>query len=479
VDRDVDPGVDHAAQVELPMDQEERRIAPAVPGVHHHLRDVDRPALVVDAAAEDRPDPGRHAVRVDALEVVAGHGLVDRDEPEHPVVALPELRLGRLRRGVVRDRGDEVHRLLARLERPRRVQHRLAEPAQEERRPLDHERLVGERDDVVLADECLDPAELGDAEVEQLVPARVLDRDPVEDGPDERVVSHLDRRTAQPVRGDLAGDADHLRPHRGGFTFRVADDPARRQLRIAQRVGHLRREELRTQPALALGRRKDARPEMLLERIEGGGGDLARRAEPGQDGRGVGVAVVRRGLAGREGLVHDRDQARPLLERLPGVESGDRPLPVAPQVLARRGEDRGDALGTRGERLQPDRERCEVAGQQAEQAFADQVDPPHRAPGLLAEGRVGELLGRELAEEQVAVDPVLGTQRRVGEDRKGRRPLRDEGEAVLATGRREVGPAVVVSVLADPRREDRVDREEGVEEGVDARRELGHGSLSR
>jgi hypothetical protein len=42
---------------------------------------------------------------------------------------------------------------------------------------------------------------------------------------------------------------------------------------------------------------------------------------------------------------------------------------------------------------------------------------------------------------------------------------------------REVGPSIVEVVLPDVRREDRVEDEEALDEGVDARGELGHGFL--
>ena len=100
-----------------------------------------------------------HAVGVDALEVVARDRLVDAQQPEHPLVVLAEVRLALLVGPVVGHRRDREERLLALVERPRRREHRAAERAQEDRRPADLERLVGQADDVALAAERLDPGE--------------------------------------------------------------------------------------------------------------------------------------------------------------------------------------------------------------------------------------------------------------------------------------------------------------------------------
>ena len=169
VDPDVDDRVRHRAQVELPVGQHERRVVGAVADVHHHLGHVDRPALGEDAAPEHRSDDRRVAVRIGALEVVAGHGLVDREQPQHPVVVLAEVALGLLGRPVLGDRRDREERLLALVERTGRIEHRAAERAQEDRRPADLERVVGEADELALAAERLDPGELGAAPVEEVL----------------------------------------------------------------------------------------------------------------------------------------------------------------------------------------------------------------------------------------------------------------------------------------------------------------------
>ncbi len=116
VDADVDQRVDHAPQVVLPMRQHQGRIVGAVPGIHHHLGHVDGPTLGEDAASEQRPGDRRAAIRVDALEVVAGHRLMDRQQAEHPGVVLPERRFCLLGGPVIGDRRDREDRLLAALQ---------------------------------------------------------------------------------------------------------------------------------------------------------------------------------------------------------------------------------------------------------------------------------------------------------------------------------------------------------------------------
>ena len=91
---------------------------------------------------------------------MTGHRLVDREDPEMPVVVLAEPALGLLRRPVVGDRGDAEERLLALVERAWRIKHRAAERAQEDGCPHDLERLIRETDDVVLATEGLDVGQL-------------------------------------------------------------------------------------------------------------------------------------------------------------------------------------------------------------------------------------------------------------------------------------------------------------------------------
>ena len=159
VDSDIDHRVDDRPQVELPVDQHQGRIVDLVAQVHHDLGHVDGPAFDEDATAEYSPRQRRAAIRVDELEVVAGRPFVDRRQVDLAVVLLGQIRVHLVGRPVVGRRGHEVERLLAFVERARRVEHRAGELAKEGRCPVDLERLVGDGDDVVA------PAELDDAAV--------------------------------------------------------------------------------------------------------------------------------------------------------------------------------------------------------------------------------------------------------------------------------------------------------------------------
>ena len=285
------------------MDQQQRRVVRAVADVHHHLRDVDGPALGEQAAGEDRPDERRAAVGVDALEVVAGDRLVDGQQPEHPVVVLAQVRLALLLGPVVGHRGDREERLLALVERPGRAEHRAAEGAQEDRRPLDLERLVGQADQVVLGAERLDPGVLGAAEVEQVVGLRVLQRDRVEDAADEAALVVRDRPAAAPRRPELAGEADHLGTDGDVLALRAGQDPLRRQGLRAHRVPHLGREQLAPEAALALAGGEDDVAQVGLE----GGHRCARGLGRGdQAGLDRGHGGVGRGRLLGGGQAHRR-----------------------------------------------------------------------------------------------------------------------------------------------------------------------------
>ena len=56
---------------------------------------------------------------------------------------------------------------------------------------------------------------------------------------------------------------------------------------------------------------------------------------------------------------------------------------------------------------EPDVERRELAGEQREQAVAEQVDPVERVPGVLAQLGLGEPRRLELADQQVAIDRLV------------------------------------------------------------------------
>ena len=93
---------------------------------------------------------------------------------------------------------------------PGRDEHRAAEGAQEDRRPADVERLVGQADEVALRAEGLDPGVLGAAEIEQVVGSRVLRRDRVEHAADEAAVVGGRGSSGRATSATGRGESDHL-----------------------------------------------------------------------------------------------------------------------------------------------------------------------------------------------------------------------------------------------------------------------------
>jgi hypothetical protein len=198
MDPRVDDRVRDRAQVELPVDEQERWIVRAVADIHHHLRDVDRPALGEQAAGEDRPGERRTTVGIDALEIVAGNRFMDRQQPEHPVVVLAQVRLALLIGPVIGHRRDREERLLTLVERAGGAEHRATERAQKDRRPLDLERLIGKTDQVLLRAERFDAGVLDPTEVEQVIGCRVLERDRIEHAANESSLIGRLRLTGAP-----------------------------------------------------------------------------------------------------------------------------------------------------------------------------------------------------------------------------------------------------------------------------------------
>ena len=113
------------------------------------------------------------------------------------------------------------------------------------------------------------------------------------------------------------------------------------------------------------------------------------------------------------------------------------------------------------------------------QAAAHEVDPQHRVPGVLAKGHLAEHGGIELAQDQVAIDPVVARQRRRVEVAERLAPAIREREPALPPGLAGVGPLVVVAMVADGGRDVGLEREQLVEEVRDEVGERGHGASCR
>ena len=427
-----------------------------------------------------------------ALEVVAGHRLVDREESEHPVVILAEVALDLLGRPVLGDRCDAEERFLGLVERARRVEHRSAERPQEYGRPHDLERFVGHAEDVPLAAERLDPPELRAAEVEEVLRLLVLSGDRVEDRPDGlglggRLAPGRCGRRQRPIRFPdrprLAREADHLGPNRGVLALGALEHLVRRQV-DAERVAKLGREEIRPEAALALSRRNDRVAEVVAEARQGRPGRFRRSVETRQEGRHLGIGacgVVRRGLTRRHRLPYELLDPGQLLERRLRMEPRDRPVAVADDLRPRRVEQRRQPLHAPGRAREPSREGGELPGEQREETAAHEVHPVQRVPAILAELLLAEPGGVELEEENVPVGELVAREHGHVEAAQLGDPAIGERKPTGPAGVGHVRPAIVEPVVADAAGTYRIQAEVLVEERGDAVRKGvgcgGHGGL--
>ena len=177
------------------------------------------------------------------------------------------------------------------------------------------------------------------------------------------------------------------------------------------------------------------------------------------------AGVARSGaLGGRQRVVDQLADPRQLVERGLGLEPPDRAPGMADERLARGVQDRGEPLEPARGRGQPVGQRGEFAGLQREQAVADEIDPFERVPGVLAQLGLGEAGGLELADEQVAVDRLVG--RQTGHRSELGEPAIAERQSLGPAGGGQVRPAVVVRVLTGRGREGRIEPEELGQEGV-------------
>jgi hypothetical protein len=109
-------------------------------------------------------------------------------------------------------------------------------------------------------------------------------------------------------------------------------------------------------------------------------------------------------------------------------------------------------------------ERREVAGEERVEREAHQVDPAQGIPGVLAQLGLAEPEGTQLAQHEVPVHALVGGEGVHVKALERGRPAVDEREARLPPLFARVRPAVVVAVVADGRREVRLEDEELVEE---------------
>ncbi len=218
---------------------------------------------------------------------------------------------------------------------------------------------------------------------------------------------------------------------------------------------------------------------MTLERVQRGFGVVGGGREPlakARDGRVSG----RRPIGLGQGVVDELGDPGKLFERLLGLEPADRPA-IARTFEGDHGavEDRPDPLEPPRDRRQPLGKRREIPGDEREDPVAQQVHPLQRVPGLVPKLGLGEPLGFELHDQQVAVDRVAGREIGGPEPFERREPPVDEVEPRHPTGLGHVRPSIVVAVVADRRGGRRMERDELVEERREAALEVGHAPESR
>ena len=158
------------------------------------------------------------------------------------------------------------------------------------------------------------------------------------------------------------------------------------------------------------------------------------------------------------------------------MEAGDCSAVVADESLTRGGQDGRHALETSRDRSQPFGERREVAGDERENAVAEEVHPGKRVPAILPEDRLAEPMSLEFREQEVAVHLFVERQLCVVERSQLLGPAVVEGEPDLPAVFGQVRPAGVMVVHAGRRRRQRLQAEVLGQEGVDARGEVGHGA---
>ncbi len=406
---------------------------------------------------------------------MAGHRLVNRQQPEHPVVVLAEIRLGLLGGPIVGDRRHGEERLLALVERSGRVEHRATERPHENRRPTDLERVVGQADEIAVPAERLDPTELLAAEVEDRLALRMLEGDRVEHLPDRRRVVVRHRAVLEPLRPDLAGDPDHLGPDRGELGGRLLRDGVDRHLVRSERVEQLPGEQVGAQPALPVRTGQNPFSEMAFEPGEGRPRDLCGRPETWGDGGDGRVGRLRGGRRAKR-VVDELGDAGELGDRLLRVESSHRPAVVADERVARGGQDERHSLQAPGHRREAIGERRKVAGDQREDAVAEQIDPVERVPAVLPQVHLAEPVGVEHGQQEVPVGPLVGRHLGFVGRLELLAPAVVEGQPRLSAAFGQVGPAAVVVVHAGSRRGQRQEAEVLGEKRVDACGEVGHGA---
>ena len=238
---------------------------------------------------------------------------------------------------------------------------------------------------------------------------------------------------------------------------------------------HLAIEQLTTQAALPFRLGKNNITQVRFELAERCLGRLSRLLEPRQHRPDVGIAL---GLFARlDRVVRQLRDAREVLQRSLRMELRNRPIAQTLQLTRGDLQQARHGLEAPGDRRQSRGWWGELAGQDREDAAAQEVNPRHRIPPFFPELRIGEAHRGELGEEDLAVGSFTGRQAVGIELLQLRLPAIDEREPCLPACLGHVRPGVIEPVIARRGSAHGVEREQLVEEGCDARLYRRRGNL--
>ena len=316
----------------------------------------------------------------------------------------------------------------------------------------------------MVAAERLDPGELRDAHVEQLVGAGVIARDDVQGAAHQRRLVVRYGLARSQLRPQLRGQPEHLPADRGELALRDLEQRLGCRLGVAQRMAKLRREPLRPEESVTRRCGHDDLAKVDPERGDRLARALLRGAEARQDGLDIGVTGGRRGVTLADRVPPElRDPVDPLRGRL-RVQPRHRTVREAAQRGLGVLEDGRDPFEPAGDRRQTVGERREAARREREQPEAQEIDPVHRVPRVIAQLGLGVAQRGELAQDEVPIEALVGGQGRSVQGGELGDPAVDPAESGGPPGAARVRPAVVVPVIADARRPVRVAREELLDE---------------
>ncbi len=195
------------------------------------------------------------------------------------------------------------------------------------------------------------------------------------------------------------------------------------------------------------------------------------------------LALSRAAVALGQALVDQLGDAAQLGQGGVGMNARNGPAGQAVQIVDCGVEQLGQTGNAAGEGHSPVLPRRELAGEQPEQAAADEMHVSQRIPRLLTQLRLVELERLDCLEHDAAIDQLGGTQLGLRQRLETRPMMAQRGQPGSSAGLGQVRPTVVVSVEANLRRPRRLCREQVVEQPmqreVEDRARLGPGVLGQ